>query len=74
MKAMISAQYKRVKQAEISAKTDDEIVVMLTEDLAGADDSRVDFIYSFVPSGLSKSTYEDNLKKLAKKMLNLKRV
>ena len=65
MKAMISAQYKRVKQAEISAKTDDEIVVMLTEDLAGADDSRVDFIYSFVPSGLSKSTYEDNLKKLA---------
>ena len=64
MKTVISTQYQRTKQMELANKTNEEIALMFEEDLTAADSARIEFIYTFVPTGLSSSTYEDNLKEL----------
>ena len=62
---MEKSTYQMKKTMELVGKTNDEIIVMVDEVLAEASDSKVDFIYNtFIPTGLSDTTYDETLELL----------
>ena len=63
MKEQISSNLKEFKLNMINSYDDSKVLEMMNADLATADDERIEYVYeNFIPSGLSKSSLEDNLK------------
>lgn len=62
---MEKTNYTMQKNKELMGKTNDEVIAMVDDLLANADETKVKFIYeTFIPTGLSELTYEEVLELL----------